>query len=121
MIITPAHESCPQFRQIEESVNHQPLMVYKHDSGALLAPDSATSAEVAIHQSALTICCKNSHGHEEVFVHGDATVWRTAAGNMKPAPSYDEFQYGLTGWAEDKALAAAATAALSSAHPVSPY
>ena len=74
MIITPAHESCPQFRQIEESVNHQPLMVFKHDSGALLPPDSATSAEVANYQSAMTICCKNSHGHEERFVHGDATV-----------------------------------------------
>ena len=69
--------------------------------------DNAASAEIARYQSGIIICCKNSHGHEERFRHGDVAGWRTAAANMKPPPTIAEFDYGLIGWSQDLAAVAA--------------
>ena len=66
MIITAAHENCPQYRQIEEGVKNSPLMRFIVPDGSALT-DNVSSAEIARYQSGIIICCKNSHGHEERF------------------------------------------------------
>ena len=78
MLITAVHENCPQYRQIEEGVKNSPLMrMIVPDDVALT--DNASSAEIARYQSRIDICCKNTHGHEERFHHGDVAAWRSAA------------------------------------------
>ena len=96
MLITSVHENDPQFRQIEESVKNSPLMRMSVPAGVAM-PDTASSMDVARYQSQIDICCKNIHGQEQRFAHGDVASWRVSAVDMVPPPNVAEFDYGLTG------------------------
>ena len=97
MRITSVHENDPQFRQIEESVKNSPLMKMSVPDG-VATPDTASPMDVARYQSQIDLHCKNIHGEEQRFAHGDVAAWRVSAVDMMPAPNIAEFDYGFTGW-----------------------
>ena len=70
-------------------------------------PDTASSMDVASYQSQIDLHCKNIHGEEQRFAHGDVAAWRVSAVDMMPAPHIAEFDYGFTGWKVDVAAVAA--------------